>query len=308
MDVNGDGMVDLGELVEQMQSETMNRLLAQIDLPKGMTPREVLCMLDEDGDGNLNNHEFVKGFFRLIDNTGTFQQSCMTQLGVNDIKTKVNDFRTETVARLDELTLVLQKLSCTISGDGHACVCCGGKGCRFCDPTRIRPVEGGKAASEATQSLASSKTSYQKKVNTILPETDVTLPPAAWTLESYMTSARVDVQKPEAEDLAGCLARLEARVSRAIQVVVRNQFADCKLALGHEQNLKSIEERDPRRNGNELPYELLAVEEPAEVSVNAPKMSSSMSPTLSPEETSGTTPLGVGDSVLAKDCRPSLHL
>lgn len=63
---------------------------ACLKLPKGFTPNELLCMLDDDGDYILTHDEFVQSFYRLIDG-GQFQQTCMIQIGINALKRLAKD-------------------------------------------------------------------------------------------------------------------------------------------------------------------------------------------------------------------------
>jgi len=57
-------------------------------------------MLDNDGDGDLAHDEFLTSLYRLM-TCGPFQQTCVLQMGINDLKSLVKKSHKETYRRLD---------------------------------------------------------------------------------------------------------------------------------------------------------------------------------------------------------------
>mmetsp|Transcript_23913 Transcript_23913/g.43881 ORF Transcript_23913/g.43881 Transcript_23913/m.43881 type:complete len:650 (-) Transcript_23913:84-2033(-) len=90
------------EVAECMRNETMKDLLRGMDLPAGFTGREMMDMLDNNGSGTLQREEFVQNLFRLIDGGG-FQQSCMTQSSLNELKRLVRENTERLEARLQAM-------------------------------------------------------------------------------------------------------------------------------------------------------------------------------------------------------------
>merc|ERR1711871_715756 len=100
----------MGELEQGMEDDNMKHLLAQIELPRGMSANEVLRMIDDDGDGALQPHEFVKTFFRLIDNN-PFQQNCMVHMQLNELKFISRTGFQEVHQRLDALAHTVKQIA-----------------------------------------------------------------------------------------------------------------------------------------------------------------------------------------------------
>merc|ERR1719454_2185227 len=67
-------------------------------------------MLDDDGDGGLRKNEFVKSFYRLIDNDA-FQTNCMFQLGLNEIKYDIGQFAKEAMRRFTTLENIVDSIA-----------------------------------------------------------------------------------------------------------------------------------------------------------------------------------------------------
>mmetsp|Transcript_174 Transcript_174/g.579 ORF Transcript_174/g.579 Transcript_174/m.579 type:complete len:646 (+) Transcript_174:48-1985(+) len=101
------------EVAECMRNETMKDLLRGMDLPAGFTGREMMDMLDNNGSGTLQREEFVQNLFRLIDG-GTFQQNCMTQTSLNELKRLVRENTERLEKRMQEMEarLSAQSASC----------------------------------------------------------------------------------------------------------------------------------------------------------------------------------------------------
>lgn len=117
MDTDQDGLVNVEELEQHMQTKEMQNLLSKIELPKCITPTELLRMLDEDGDGCLGTEEFIRSLFRLIDNN-VFQRSCMVQMQMNDLKYKVMEGKRDSHRNgvlLDALTADVRKIAESIA-------------------------------------------------------------------------------------------------------------------------------------------------------------------------------------------------
>lgn len=89
IDTNRDGKISLQEMEANMQLPAMKALLDQIKVPEGLTGRELLAMLDEDGDELLLFDEVVSSFYRLVE-SDDFQRMCINQLGINKLKQKLN--------------------------------------------------------------------------------------------------------------------------------------------------------------------------------------------------------------------------
>ena len=60
MDANGYGRVDVDEVAYNMKGTSMNKLPAQIALPAGITPHEVLRMPDDNDGRGLQHDESSK--------------------------------------------------------------------------------------------------------------------------------------------------------------------------------------------------------------------------------------------------------
>lgn len=67
------------------RAESLAMCLERLGPPDGITPQELLCMLDNDGDGKLRYDEFTKSFYRLIE-SNDFQRICLIQIGINHVK------------------------------------------------------------------------------------------------------------------------------------------------------------------------------------------------------------------------------
>merc|ERR1719223_112879 len=106
IDLNGDNTVSMEELETCLGGNDGSLLLLLLDgedlhLPRGFSPEELLCMLDQSGDGTLEIDEFVGSFYRLID-SGPFQQVCLLQAGINSIKRLVRSTNASTLKLIED--------------------------------------------------------------------------------------------------------------------------------------------------------------------------------------------------------------
>jgi len=89
LDKDESGSISIEEIEEGWQEPQLRELMADINLPKGWTPQELMSLLDADGDEELTFEEFMKSFYRLIA-SDPFQQSCCMHASLNDVKAKQN--------------------------------------------------------------------------------------------------------------------------------------------------------------------------------------------------------------------------
>mmetsp|Transcript_74070 Transcript_74070/g.176389 ORF Transcript_74070/g.176389 Transcript_74070/m.176389 type:complete len:660 (-) Transcript_74070:83-2062(-) len=91
------------EEVDACFSDTdMKELMKEIELPLGFSGKQMLAMLDDDGDGSLGNNKFMGSFERII-HSGPFQQACMFQAGINEVKYLIRKNAARTEKRLNAL-------------------------------------------------------------------------------------------------------------------------------------------------------------------------------------------------------------
>merc|ERR1719453_1204213 len=92
IDTDNDGLISEREMENarfgEDKSQEMKILLDAMKIPSGLTSAELIFMLDNDGNGKLEQDEFVRSFFRLIE-SNDFQQGCMLQVGINHLKNLV---------------------------------------------------------------------------------------------------------------------------------------------------------------------------------------------------------------------------
>lgn len=104
IDQNVDGKVSFEE-IEDVLNKKDSALLAMLNsadlhLPIGFSPHELLCMLDHDGDGMLTCDEFVQSFYRFIDG-GQFQHMCLLQTSLNTLRVELSEMSKELRCLLD---------------------------------------------------------------------------------------------------------------------------------------------------------------------------------------------------------------
>lgn len=94
LDVNQDHNITWQELEKKMSKpdSKITELLedANLHLPRGWRHHEFLGLLATNGDAELDHDEFVQGLYRLIDNND-FQQGCMVEKGINDVKRQLKE-------------------------------------------------------------------------------------------------------------------------------------------------------------------------------------------------------------------------
>mmetsp|Transcript_49651 Transcript_49651/g.118237 ORF Transcript_49651/g.118237 Transcript_49651/m.118237 type:complete len:645 (+) Transcript_49651:98-2032(+) len=101
-DLDHEGGLRSTEVAQCMRNESMKELLKGMDLPAGFTGREMMDMLDNNGSGTLQRAEFARNLIRLVEN-GSFQQSCMMQSSLNELKRMMRESTTKIEARLQDM-------------------------------------------------------------------------------------------------------------------------------------------------------------------------------------------------------------
>jgi len=84
----------------------MREIMQEIELPLGFSGKQMLAMLDDDGDGSLHNDKFMGNFGRLL-HSGPFQQACMFQAGINEVKYLIRQTAANTEKRLSTIEAAL---------------------------------------------------------------------------------------------------------------------------------------------------------------------------------------------------------
>merc|ERR1719487_2005750 len=107
LDADNSGTITEEEVVSGWNFPELHDMLALVELPKGFNPHELMTLLDSDGDGNLTLDEFMKSFFRLIDNN-PFQQNCCMHASLNEIKKDTHLIR-EGLASISNETVGLRE-------------------------------------------------------------------------------------------------------------------------------------------------------------------------------------------------------
>lgn len=103
MDLDRDGIISAYELAASMKgNDLFTDLLKTVNVPSCFTAEELMSLLDNDGDGALQKHEFTTGFFRLLD-SNPFQQVCIMQASINSTKRAVNVANKEVQSKLSAL-------------------------------------------------------------------------------------------------------------------------------------------------------------------------------------------------------------
>jgi hypothetical protein len=90
LDKNGDQRLSIQELKEGIVNPKFTVLLEQLDLPFAFSAAEFLSMLDSDGSGWLNKHEFIHGIQRLL-YCNAFHRDCIhnMQVGLHHNATRI---------------------------------------------------------------------------------------------------------------------------------------------------------------------------------------------------------------------------
>lgn len=109
MDTDGDGCVSIDELGKSSDAFSLfSELVATVDLPTGWSDKELMHMLDNSGDGVLQKAEFAKSFYRLME-TDDFQQLCIIQASINQVKNLVRTGHRDLKARMDKVERRLEQ-------------------------------------------------------------------------------------------------------------------------------------------------------------------------------------------------------
>jgi len=90
------------EVAQCIRNETMKEVFEGMNLPAGLTGREMMNLLDSDGSGVLYRGQFARNLLRLADG-GQFQQSCMLQSSLNELKKQVRESTLRLEVRLKEI-------------------------------------------------------------------------------------------------------------------------------------------------------------------------------------------------------------
>lgn len=85
IDRDDDGKLSVQELTKSLRQGRMRCLLNQVNVPRDITGRELMNMLDCNGDGHVTGDEFVGTFYRLVE-CDDFQRSCLVQMHLNALK------------------------------------------------------------------------------------------------------------------------------------------------------------------------------------------------------------------------------
>merc|ERR1719272_2611793 len=85
MDVDSDGRISRKEFEEAAALDSMQDLLATINLPKGFGFGELFTMLDNDGGGWLSQDEIIDGVQSLLYSTD-FHRDCITAYNFGNLK------------------------------------------------------------------------------------------------------------------------------------------------------------------------------------------------------------------------------
>lgn len=114
LDTDGDGVISTEELTNATRrSSEFQEALKSIKLPSAWTPEELVTLLDNDANGILESGEFAKGFFRLLE-SNDFQQLCMMQTGINQVKHMIRSGNQEIQGRMLEISSELSSMKAAL--------------------------------------------------------------------------------------------------------------------------------------------------------------------------------------------------
>lgn len=103
IDTSHDGNINEAELSNAMENHPLfDEVLSSINLPTAWSAGELLAMLDIHGDGAVGDKEFMQGMFRLME-SDHFQQICIMQAGINQLKKMIKTESKVTQARFAEI-------------------------------------------------------------------------------------------------------------------------------------------------------------------------------------------------------------
>mmetsp|Transcript_111486 Transcript_111486/g.221642 ORF Transcript_111486/g.221642 Transcript_111486/m.221642 type:complete len:664 (-) Transcript_111486:143-2134(-) len=82
----GNGALSADDLQKAVDTnEALANMLLKVDLHKNCTIHELFILIDDDGDGEITQHEFESAMYRLLHCTD-FQRMCLIQTGLNHVK------------------------------------------------------------------------------------------------------------------------------------------------------------------------------------------------------------------------------
>jgi len=94
IDTDGDGTVSPEEIKMAENNEELKEVLEAIDLPYAFHLSDLHCMLDKDGDGELDKVEFFTGMHRLVF-SNDFHRQCLMSLAIAQQKRKLFELKLE---------------------------------------------------------------------------------------------------------------------------------------------------------------------------------------------------------------------
>lgn len=110
LDEDESGSISEEEIVAGWHDPRFKELLMEVNLPKGFSPEEMLCLLDTDGDGELTFDEFITSFYRVIA-SDPFQQSCCMHTSLNEVKRDVKNLKIKDEANQSNVKSIMEQLS-----------------------------------------------------------------------------------------------------------------------------------------------------------------------------------------------------
>lgn len=109
MDVQGRGFLTVEQLEDAMDLPAMKALVKEANLPIAMTAADVMALVDENGDGQLQLDEMVRGMCRLCEGDA-FQQTCLAQMRAN----KVLEAIVEQKKEIESMRQMLERLEMNV--------------------------------------------------------------------------------------------------------------------------------------------------------------------------------------------------
>jgi len=94
LDTDGDDHLSREELVLAVGHHAFHGLIGELELPKGFSIEDMFVLLDVESTGKITHQEFVDGMFRMVHNS-PFQQMCMVQLQLSQVKSKIKQLHQE---------------------------------------------------------------------------------------------------------------------------------------------------------------------------------------------------------------------
>eukprot|EP00746_Dinoflagellata_sp_MGD_P018709 gnl/MRDRNA2_/MRDRNA2_143380_c0_seq1.p1 gnl/MRDRNA2_/MRDRNA2_143380_c0~~gnl/MRDRNA2_/MRDRNA2_143380_c0_seq1.p1 ORF type:complete len:476 (+),score=102.16 gnl/MRDRNA2_/MRDRNA2_143380_c0_seq1:112-1539(+) len=110
LDEDNSGSISEEEIVKGWHDPQLRDLLSEVELPKGFSPQEMLCLLDTDGDGELTFDEFITSFYRVIA-SDPFQQACCTHASLNEAKRDIKNLANDHAETKKDVKMIMNELS-----------------------------------------------------------------------------------------------------------------------------------------------------------------------------------------------------